>query len=329
MKIFISHSSQNKLYGQALVDLMISLGINSDEIIFTSNAAHGIPIGSNIFNWLKSQITEKPYVIYLLSPEYYQSIPCLNEMGAAWVIENEHSMIFTPSFDLGSDEFKNGAIDSREIGFFINNKEQLLNFVEILKEKFLIKPKPVLVNQKIDECVEKIKAVIVNDNANTLITKPKKKEELTPKLNETPEIQKTVEPKLKLDKNYKSNKFFEQIRNGKTKPEENILLYYVLDTDTYRLGTGWQTDNAIERIRAWEEINELDNILSNNYPTILQKFEMRNLLEVSGLTSYDNPKEFKFKNYIFESLMDIPEDIYTIIETTVKENPQKENEFGW
>ena len=104
MKIFISHSSKNKSYGQALVNLMISLGINSDKIIFTSNVAHGIPIGNNIFNWLKSQISDKPYVIYLLSPEYYQSIACLNEMGAAWVIENEHSMIFTPNFDLNLDE---------------------------------------------------------------------------------------------------------------------------------------------------------------------------------------------------------------------------------
>lgn len=328
MKIFISHSSQNKSYGQALVNLMISLGINSDKIIFTSNDAHGIPIGNNIFNWLKSQISDKPYVIYLLSPEYYQSIACLNEMGAAWVIENEHSMIFTPNFDLNSDNFKNGAIDPREIGFFINNKEKLINFVEILKEKFSIKPQPVLVNQKIDECLVKINSVKVTDS-KIHITKPKIKQELKPKLKKETKTQKALIPKLKIGQNSKSNKLFEQIRNRKTKPEENILLYYVLDTDTYRLGTGWQTDNAIERIKAWEEINELDNILSNNYSNVIQKFEMRNLLEVSEVTSYDNPKEFKFKDYVFESLMEIPEDIHAIIETTVKENPKKENEFGW
>ena len=77
-------------------------------------------------------------------------------MGAAWVIENEHSMIFTPNFDLNLDDFKNGAIDPREIGFFINDKEQLLNFVEILKEKFLIKPQPVLVNQKLMSALRKL-----------------------------------------------------------------------------------------------------------------------------------------------------------------------------
>ncbi len=89
MKIFISHSSRNKFYGEKLVDLLKSVGVKENEIIFTSNAAYGIPVGQNIFNWLKSQITEKPFVIYLLSEEYYQSIACLNEMGAAWIIENK------------------------------------------------------------------------------------------------------------------------------------------------------------------------------------------------------------------------------------------------
>src|SRR5690606_19764724 len=90
MKIFISHSSRNKNYGNALVDLLIGVGISGDKIIFTSNDAYGIPTGQNIFTWLKSEINEKPYVIYLLSPEYYSSVACLNEMGAAWIVENEH-----------------------------------------------------------------------------------------------------------------------------------------------------------------------------------------------------------------------------------------------
>ncbi|MDC1168600.1 toll/interleukin-1 receptor domain-containing protein [Flavobacteriaceae bacterium] len=328
MKIFISHSSQNKPFGQELVNLMVSLGISSDKIIFTSNVAHGIPIGNNIFDWLKSQISDKPYVIYLLSPEYYQSIPCLNEMGAAWVIENEHSMIFTPHFDLKSEEFKNGAIDPREIGFFINNKEQLLSFVEILKEKFSITPRPVLVNQKIDECLEKINSIKIKHKTIS-IAKPKVILESISEPVDAFKIPKVIKQEEISSRSHKSNKFFEQIRNGKTKPEENILLYFVLETDSYRLGTGYLTDNEIGRIKAWEEINELDNILSRNYSSVIQKFEMRNLLEVSELTSHGNPKELKFKEHVFDSLMNIPDDVHEIIEKTIKENPQKESQFGW
>ncbi len=47
----------------------------------------------NIFKWLKGRISEKPFVIYLLSPEYFSSVACLNEMGAAWVVENQHVAI--------------------------------------------------------------------------------------------------------------------------------------------------------------------------------------------------------------------------------------------
>ena len=67
MKIFISHTSKNKDYGNLLVDLLRNIGVKDIEIIFTSNIAFGIPVGKNIFNWLKSQIEEKPFVIYLLS----------------------------------------------------------------------------------------------------------------------------------------------------------------------------------------------------------------------------------------------------------------------
>lgn len=64
MKIFISHSSKNKDYGNHLVQLLRVLGIKENEIKFTSNVAFGIPVAKNIFNWLKPQIEDKPFVIY-------------------------------------------------------------------------------------------------------------------------------------------------------------------------------------------------------------------------------------------------------------------------
>jgi hypothetical protein len=156
MKIFISHSSKNSDYGNALVELLIGVGVHGDNIIFTSNDAYGIPIGQNIFNWLKNRINEKPHVIYLLSPQYYSSVACLNEMGAAWIVENEHTMIFTQDFNLSSYEFQNGALDPREIGFFINNPDRLTSFLESLKKSFSISTNPTLINQKVREFIERI-----------------------------------------------------------------------------------------------------------------------------------------------------------------------------
>ena len=159
MKIFISHSSKNKSYGNILVELLKGIGIKTENIIFTSNVAYGIPNGENIFDWLKEIITDKPYVIYLLSNEYYKSIACLNEMGAAWVMENEHTIIFTPDFKLDSYQFQNGAINPREIGFYINDKDRLLNFIDSLKENFNIEKKSAIIHQEItkfEKSIEKL-----------------------------------------------------------------------------------------------------------------------------------------------------------------------------
>ncbi len=162
MKIFISHSSKNADYGNALVNLLTGVGISGDQIIFTSNDAYGIPIGHNVFDWLKNRITEKPYVLYLLSPEYYTSVACLNEMGAAWVIENKHTMIFTPNFKLDSYEFRNGAIDPRQIGFYIDNFDKLIAFIDSLRTDYNVTQNQVLISQKIREFIETIKPFKTN-----------------------------------------------------------------------------------------------------------------------------------------------------------------------
>lgn len=170
MKIFISHSSQDVEYGDLLVNFLTGIGVRPDDIIFTSNIGYGIPIGRNIFDWLKSQIQQKPYVIYLLSPRYYSSIACLNEMGAAWGVENNHAAIFTPDFNLECEEFQKGALDPREMGFYLNNKEGLLSFVDLLKKDFKISDNSVLVNQKIASLLHDIRYITLGDDEPSVVT---------------------------------------------------------------------------------------------------------------------------------------------------------------
>lgn len=157
MKIFISHASINKNYGTALVELLKGIGIN--DIVYTSNVAYGIPIGENIFDWLKKQISEKCFVVYLLSSEYYKSVACLNEMGAAWVIENDHAVIFLPGFNVSSSKFQNGAIDPRNIGFYIDNKDRITEFCNKLKSHFPITTNAVLLSQNIEKFISQINSI--------------------------------------------------------------------------------------------------------------------------------------------------------------------------
>jgi len=158
MKIFISHASINKNYGTALVELLKGIGIN--DIVFTSNAAFGIPIGENIFDWLKKQISEKCFVVYLLSSEYYKSVACLNEMGAAWVIENDHAVIFLPGFNVSSSEFQNGAIDPRKIGFHIDDRDRVTEFCQKLKRHFPITNNLILLSQNIEKFISQVNLIL-------------------------------------------------------------------------------------------------------------------------------------------------------------------------
>lgn len=326
MKIFISHSSKNVDYGNALVNLLTGIGISGDQIIFTSNDAYGIPIGQNIFDWLKNQIMEKPYVLYLLSPEYYKSVACLNEMGAAWVIENKHTMIFTPNFKMDSYEFQNGAIDPREIGFYINNNDKLIAFIDSLRTDYKVTTNQVLINQKIREFLDTVKSF------NSTTSKEIKTETLKNSIiadatvqvkKETAQTEKiAVVPKKYVGK----SRFFNDLMNGKLKDEEVILTHYIVDTARFRLFTGWQENQEIEKIKIWEDVNGINNTLSNNYESTLRRFEMKKLVSVSAETSGGNPKEMQITEELQDELLNLPTELEEKINEIINNNPKTESD---
>ena len=317
MKIFISHSSRNKFYGEKLVDLLRSVGVKENEIIFTSNTAYGIPVGQNIFNWLKSQITEKPFVIYLLSEEYYQSIACLNEMGAAWIIENKHAALFTPNFNLTSKEFLSGALDPREIGFYITDEERILSFLHLISEDFEISKSHIIISQSVKRFLTEIgnyKTEVIKTISNELI---KKQEQPIVKI-ET--IKSEPTKTVSINQTDLFTKFTNLIISQKLKVDELILLHYIIETGRFKLMTGWQEQNEIDNIKEWEVINEIENKLSQNYSSILKRFELRGFTEVSAVTSSNNPKELKIKEEISEYLLDLPDNVLSIVMESVNKS---------
>lgn len=324
MKIFISHSSKNKILGEALVDLLRSVGIKDSEIIFTSNTAYGIPVGQNIFHWLKSQISEKPFVIYLLSEEYYQSIACLNEMGAAWIIENKHAAIFSQNFNLSSKEFQSGALDPREIGFYINDEERILSFVEILRENFDITQNPLIITQNVRKFIKSIDQInienkSVKESKTNIVTSKNENIVTTGKV--SIDLENTTNSKSENNKNESLfSKFSNLVTSKKLKDEELILLHYIIERSKFTLMTGWQEHSEIQNIKEWEEIHDINPILSRDYSSILNRFQIRGFLEVSEVTSYGNPKEFKIKEEIVEHLLDLDEKLLNVINDCLKRN---------
>lgn len=312
MKIFISHSSKDGFYGQKLVDLLRGVGVHESEIIFTSNSVYGIPTAENIFNWLKSQITQKPFVIYLLSKDYYYSIACLNEMGAAWIIENKHAAIFIPDFDLESLEFQSAALDPRELGFFINDEDRILLLLQALTEDFKISKNIPLLNQEVKKFLS---AVNFYKDGNDNQIPEIQVSEIQEKSFENPEKLTTADRQLD-----PYAKFINLIITQKFKEEELLFLHYIIETGRFKLMTGWQLKDEISNIREWEEKNDIDNSVSTNYSIIINRFELNGFTEVSSTTIYGNPKEIKIKDEIVSKFFELPEGVSELIKQSFEKS---------
>lgn len=111
--LFISHSSHDKSYMEVFVELLNFLGLREENVICTSVDGYGIPLGENIYKWLAEKFqTCDLYVIFALSRNYYESPASLNEMGAAWAMQQKWDGLLLPGF--GFHDVK-GCIDKDQI----------------------------------------------------------------------------------------------------------------------------------------------------------------------------------------------------------------------
>jgi len=149
-KIFISHSSKDCVIVDNFVDLLVQIGLKRDHLFCSSSIGFGIPQGSgDIYDYLKSEFENNDiFVIFMLSKNYYSSLPCLNEMGAAWIIKSEYQAVLLPEFEFSDIT---GALNPRTISFKlddINNRNHSLNE---MKDNILKKLELPLVDQNIWE----------------------------------------------------------------------------------------------------------------------------------------------------------------------------------
>jgi hypothetical protein len=85
--IFISHSEKDKPIADLLDDLLCrGLGIHADDLFITSLDGQGIEGGEPVRESIRVALEKAAAVICLITPNYKASEPCLNELGAAWVL---------------------------------------------------------------------------------------------------------------------------------------------------------------------------------------------------------------------------------------------------
>ncbi len=122
-KIFISHSSLDTQIGEKFVDALVELGIEQNIIFFSSKYHTGVELGNDFHTVIKEQIKGCDIVIFLLTRNFYKSAACLNEMGAAWVLDKNILPILLDN--LSPSDMK-GFIDSHYIAFKPKTGEEFM-----------------------------------------------------------------------------------------------------------------------------------------------------------------------------------------------------------
>lgn len=88
-RVFISHASEDEKLVSLFVDKILKAGcdVKTDEIVYTSREETGVANGEDIPDAIKNGIRESALFFMMVSENYKKSEVCLNEMGAAWIMD--------------------------------------------------------------------------------------------------------------------------------------------------------------------------------------------------------------------------------------------------
>lgn len=123
-KVFISHASKDIAYINAITELLEDIGLTEEQMVCSSVPGYGIPLGADIYEWLSQQFQNyNLHVLFMLSSNYYTSVACLNEMGAAWVLKQRYDSVLLPGFEY--KEIK-GAVNANQISIKLDGENAVL-----------------------------------------------------------------------------------------------------------------------------------------------------------------------------------------------------------
>lgn len=133
-KIFISHASKDADVVEEIIEMLESIGIESNQIFCTSFEGYGIGLGENFLDTIKSELSSDSLVLFVLSENFYNSPVCMCEMGATWVLSKEHIPIVVPP--LSYDDIK--GVFPLSQGFILTDSLKLNSFKEKIENTFNI-----------------------------------------------------------------------------------------------------------------------------------------------------------------------------------------------
>lgn len=122
-KVFISHSHKDEIIAKALVDLLMKIGLDSNDIIASSAPKAQLHVGTSIYSELKTALSNKDVlVIFLLSDNFYSSTVCMNEMGAAWIKNAKYYVMVLPGFSF--DKIEGVILENTPVGISLTSCDE-------------------------------------------------------------------------------------------------------------------------------------------------------------------------------------------------------------
>ena len=154
-KILVSHSSEDKYFCNIFIEFLASIGFTEDTLIYTSKSEFAVPLGKDIFDYLRIHLNNKIWVFFMLSHNFYNSPPCLNEMGAAWVKQSQYYSILLPGF---KHEERKGAINLKEQTLNLSDPVHLTQLLHLFRKTWSLTITDTRWAAIQTEFIEKIKA---------------------------------------------------------------------------------------------------------------------------------------------------------------------------
>lgn len=212
-KIFISHAVADVELVDAFVDfLQTACGVKTEDIFCTSIEGMNIPDGSSFETFIKEKMQDASFVIMIITPSYYESVFCLCELGATWVLQHNNFPLLVPPLTFADLKAVLSPLQAGKI----NDESDLANLFDRLTKAGFANTTTARFGLKKDAFIEKFKTLKIKGRTNV---SAKEHDELKAKYDAA------VEATLEYDKEIKKlNSQFKELASKKDPTDVNAIL---------------------------------------------------------------------------------------------------------
>ncbi len=271
--VFISHLTADTEYARILTEILVKIGLPYNSIFCSSIPGQGIPLGQGFPEKIKTSIISAKVVFFIFSQDFYKSIYCTNEMGAAWVLSKEIIPVLIPP--IKPNDMKGFIDNSRYQAATINSESDLNEFYGQISRVFNL---PILDFNQWDlikkEGLTKLNALLETSIGQSFVAASVEKETLLTSL----------------------------LKTNKLSDKEILMLAYILSSENRQFGVRWMQAGTVSEIEAWENKNSIPMVISTEYNKLIDNLVERSILIPTEYTDHNNPRKYTMPIELFDEL---------------------------